>query len=124
MLSAPLYFAFGLGTSLVLLVLALFLTYFSFRQKRVSKGEKAQPEQEIKAAHNGLQLNARVSFKKPSPAVHLHLANSLNRISSSFDLNTYNRVKKMLEEKEDIKTIARQENLSLGEVKLLESLCK
>lgn len=123
MLSAPLYFAFGLGTSLVLLVLLLFLTYLSLRQRRGSKG-KVQPEREIGTAHNGLQLNARVSFKKPSPAIHLHLANSLNRISSSFDLNTYNRVKKMLEAKEDIKTIARQENLSLGEVKLLESLCK
>jgi len=123
MLSAPLYFAFGLGTTLVFLVLFLFLIYLSVRQKTASKG-MARQELETGTIQNKLKLNARVSLKKTSPNTGFHLASSFNRTGLHFDPNIYDRVKKMLEEKKDIRAIAKQENLSLGEVRLLESLCK
>ena len=121
MLSAPFYFTLGLGISLVFLVLLLFLLYFSIRQRKAELN-KNKPKPEAKFVWTKLELNAKVSDKNSAVATNSRLGNSFSRATPDFNINTYNRVKKLLEENKDIKTIAREEKLSLGEVKLIASL--
>jgi sensor domain CHASE-containing protein len=122
MLSAPFYFSLGLGISLFFVMLFVLLVYLSVRLR---KQRPIQSQSQTKAKLVSIQpkLNAKISYKRPMVVTNSHIGSySARSLSPSFNVETYNRVRKLLEEKEDIKTIAQKEHLSLGEVRLIASL--
>ncbi|MCJ7508697.1 MAG: hypothetical protein MUO85_08220 [candidate division Zixibacteria bacterium] len=122
MLSAPFYFSLGLGVSLFLVVLFLFLVYVSIRLRK-NKPIQSQLQTRPKLISTQPKLNARIGQKSSTVAANSRASNSFAYgLSPDFKLETYNRVKRLLEEKKDIKTIAQKEHLSLGEVRLIASL--
>ena len=124
MLSAPLYFVFGWGMSLVLVILLVLLLYLSFRRRRTksSRGGTKSGKPEVKLVPKKLKLNAKVGKDSSTVITNSRSGNSFERTFASFDMKTYHRVKKLLEERGDARVIAREERLSLGEVKLIASL--
>ena len=122
MLSAPFYFSLGLGISFFFLVVFLLLVYLSVRI-RANRPVRTQTQSKQKLILARPELNARVSGKSPMAITDSQMGKSVtNRLSPDFNPDTYHRVKKLLEEKKDIKAIAQQEKLSLGEVRLIASL--
>jgi hypothetical protein len=122
MLSAPFYFSLGLGVSLFLVVLFLLLVYISIRVRK-NRPIQSQLQTRPKSVSAQPKLNARIGQKSPMVVANSRANNSFAYgLSPDFKVETYNRVKRLLEEKEDVKTIARKEHLSLGEVRLIASL--